>query len=105
MARYDVYRNESAASGKRFPYLLAVQSDLLDGLHTCVVVPLGRAAAVDGKPVDRLMPSVSLDGEAWLMYTPQLAAVPCAILRQRVGNLGEQVQAITSALDFLFSGI
>ncbi|WP_049621083.1 CcdB family protein [Frateuria defendens] len=105
MARFDVYRNEDAASSKRFPYLLAVQSELLDGLHTCVVVPLGRASAVGGKPMERLMPGLALDGETWLMYTPQLAAVRTAILRKRIGNLSDQGPAILAALDFLFSGI
>jgi toxin CcdB len=105
MARFDVYRNENAASGKRFPYLLAVQSELLENLHTCVVVPLGKASTVDGKPMDKLMPSVTVDGAAWTMYTPELAAVPVTILRKRIENLWQQRDAIQGALDFLFSGI
>lgn len=105
MARFDVYRNENAASSKRFPYLLAVQSELLENLHTCVVVPLGKVSTVGGKPMDRLMPSVNVDGADWTMYTPELAAVPVTILRKRIENLRQQHHVIQGALNFLFSGI
>lgn len=105
MARFDVFRNEQAPGNKRFPYLLVVQSDLLEELRTCVVVPLGRAAVVGGKSMQGLMPTLQLDGNDWVMYTPQLAAIAASALRQRVANLQEQHHAILAALDFLFSGI
>jgi toxin CcdB len=105
MARFDVYRNEQAPGNKRFPYLLVVQSELLEDLHTCVVVPLGRSAVVGGKSMERLMPTLQMEGAPWVMYTPELAAVPAAALRQRSGNLHGQSDAIRNALDFLFSGI
>ncbi|MCX7514578.1 CcdB family protein [Frateuria sp. STR12] len=105
MARFDVFRNEHAPGNKQFPYLLAVQSDLLAELRTCVVVPLGRASTVGGRAMDKLMPELQLDGDAWVMYTPELAALPASALRRKVANLKEQSHAILCALDFLFSGI
>jgi toxin CcdB len=105
MARFDVFRNEQAPGNKRFPYLLVVQSDLLEDLRTCVVVPLGRAALVAGKSMDKLMPTLELEGAGWVMYTPELAAIPVAALRQRLTNLHEQSHTILCALDFLFSVI
>ena len=104
MARFDVFRNEHPSS-KRFPYFLTVQSDLLEGLTTCVIVPLGRAAVVSGKVAQTLTPTLDIGGEAMVMYTPELAAVPVTALRKRVGNLKHQRDAIVRALDFLFSGI
>jgi toxin CcdB len=38
--QFDVYRNPDASTRSRFPYLLDIQSDLLDSLSTRVVVPL-----------------------------------------------------------------
>ena len=38
--QFDVYHNKNAASKGRFPYLLDVQTELLDSLETRVVVPL-----------------------------------------------------------------
>lgn len=105
MARFDVYRNESPRSAKCFPYFLSVQSELLDSLETCVVVPLGRATVVGGKPTQTLTPAVQVDGESYLMYTPELGAVSASILRHRVANLDDQRDAILRALGFLFSGI
>jgi len=40
MAQFDVYRNAHPATRARVPYLLDVQSDLLETLATRVVVPL-----------------------------------------------------------------
>ena len=50
MAQFDVYRNPNAASRARIPYLLDVQSGLLDPLATRIVVP--RKAL--GEPVGNL---------------------------------------------------
>jgi len=40
MAQFDVHRNLDARSRNTFPYLLDVQTGLLDVLSTRVVVPL-----------------------------------------------------------------
>ena len=44
MTQFTVYRNKNPRSRATFPYLLDVQSDLLDGLQTRVVIPLTKAA-------------------------------------------------------------
>jgi toxin CcdB len=105
MACYDVYKNENAQSNKRFPYFLAVQSDLLRPLATCVVVPLGRTAVVSGRPTESLTPMLDIAGEAMVMYTPEIAAVYVNALKKRVCNVAKQRDAIMRALDFLFSGV
>jgi toxin CcdB len=105
MARFDVFKNENAQSGKRFPYFLAVQSELLEPLATCVVVPLGRAVVVSNRPTQTLTPTLDVNGESMVMYTPEIAAVYANVLRKRVCNLGDQHDAIVRALDFLFSGV
>lgn len=105
MARHDVYLNEHAQSRKRFPYFLAVQSDLLEGLATVVIVPLGKPGVVEGKLAQTLTPRLDVEGESLVMYTPELAAVPATFLRKRIGNIDQQRDTILRALDFLFSGI
>jgi toxin CcdB len=105
MARFDVFKNESAQSGKRFPFFLSVQSELLEPLATCVVVPLGRATVVANRPTQTLTPTLDVNGEAMVMYTPEIAAVYANMLRKHVCNLGTQHAAIVHALDFLFSGV
>ena len=105
MKRFDVYRNEVAGSSRRFPFFLVLQSDLLQNLATAVIAPLGRASVVGGKLVEGLAPEVDIDGERYVMYTPELAAVSTTILRKHVGNVEAQREKIVRALDVLFSGI
>jgi len=104
MARFDVFRNPNAATAKRFPYLLAVQSDILADLATQIVVPLGKAAVVANRPADRLTPLLEVDGETLVMFTPELGPIPQTLLRKHVTNLESQRDRIRDALGFLFSG-
>jgi toxin CcdB len=105
MKRFDVFRNESAQASRKFPFFLVLQSDLLQQLTTAVVAPIGRASIVGGKLVDTLAPVLEIEGESFVLYTPELAAIPASILRKRVANLDDQREKIVRALDFLFSGI
>ena len=104
MARFEVYRN-SGAHAVEVPYLLDVQSDLLHGLETRVVVPLRRRDRFPAVPIpERLMPVFEVEGTACLMETPKLAAVPLRLLKTPVVSLAEGQARITGALDFLFQG-
>jgi toxin CcdB len=105
MACYDVFKNENAHSSKRFPYFLAVQSDLLEPLATCVIVPLGRASVVANRPAQSLTPTLDIEGESMVMYTPEIAAVYVNVLRKRVCNVAKQRDSIMRALDFLLTGV
>ena len=105
MKRFDVFKNESAQTSRKFPFFLLLQSDLLQQLTTAVVAPLGRASIVGGKLVGTLAPVLEIDGESFVMYTPELAAIPASVLRKRVANLDDQREAIVRAVDFLFCGI
>jgi toxin CcdB len=105
MRRFDVFRNESPRTGRRFPYFLVVQSELLTGLSTCVVIPLGRASVVAGRLAQSLTPELTIDDGSYVMYTPEIGPVPSVVLRKQIGNLEAQRDTILRALDFLFSGI
>lgn len=50
MAQFIVYRNKNARTKPIFPFLVDVQSDLLEDLQTRVVIPLSKAAALTKKP-------------------------------------------------------
>lgn len=104
MARWDVYRNPGAQATTT-PYLLDVQSDLLDGLDTRMVIPLRNLAhfPVMHLPT-RLTPVFRIIGTECMLETPKMAAVPARILRGPVASLSAEHVAITGALDFLFQG-
>jgi toxin CcdB len=105
MKRFDVFRNANPRSAKTVPYLVLVQSELLDDLPTRVVVPLVRAQALEGKPASRLNPSFEIEGEDLFLLTQQLGAVSAKSLSVRVSSLEGSRDAVVQALDFLFSGI
>ena len=102
MARFDVYRNPGAHTAET-PYLPDVQSDLLHGLETRVVVPLRRR---DRFPVaslpNNLTPVFKVNGIECLLETPKLAAMPLRLLKKPVTSLATSQFKITAALDFLF---
>lgn len=98
MAKYDVFHNPSGNG-----FLLDVQTDLLSGLNTRVVVPL---LPMSGSPMPaaRLNPTFEIDGECVVMVTQYLAAVPSSLLNSRVGDLNEDFEQITIAIDMLMQG-
>ena len=105
MRRFDVFHNEDARTRERVPYFVVLQSDLLGGLNTVVVAPIGMAKVVEDKPATTLMPVVVLDDTEFVVYLPELAAVPARLMRKRVANLESSRDLMTRGLDLLFSGI
>lgn len=105
MAQFDVYRNPNAATRARIPYLLDVQSDLLDPLTTRIVVPLCKPDVLSGKPAERLNPAFEVEGRKLLMLTPELAGVSRKALGEQVTNLAAERAAIIAALDLVLTGI
>ena len=104
MARFDVHANPGASAGST-PYLLDVQSDLLDGLDSRMVIPLRHVAQfAKVKLPSRLMPVLRVGDEDYLLETPKLGAVPRRILKAPVASLRHEQTQITAALDFLFQG-
>lgn len=104
MPCFDVYRHAGPGSVDT-PYLMDVQADLLDVLDTRMVVPLRRRdrLAIARVPPD-LMPMFDIEGVAFVLEMPKLAAVPARLLKRRVCSLAEHRAQITAALDFLFQG-
>ncbi|MCF8169245.1 MAG: CcdB family protein [Rhodoferax sp.] len=104
MARFDVYPNPGAHAGTT-PYLLDVQSDLLDGLDSRKAIPLRSLDQfANVKLPTRLTPVLKVLGKDYLLETPKMGAVPQRILKVRVASLSDDQTRITSALDFLFQG-
>ena len=104
MAQFTVYKNKNPRSKTTYPLLLDAQADLLNELQTRLVIPLTRAPALTKKPITRLTPSIDIDGEQYLLMTPQLAAIARSELGAAVGSVGDQRSPIILALDLLITG-
>lgn len=97
MARFEVFRD---ARGR---LLLDVQTDLLPTLNTRLVVPLLPTASVP-PPMKRLQPVLSFGGEAFVMATQLMAAIPARNLGRPVGSLDDHYDQIIAAIDMIFLG-
>ena len=104
MAQFTVYRNKNARTKATFPYLLDVQSNLLEDLQTRVVIPLSKAPRLTRKPVSQLTPILRFEGETYVLMTPELAGIARNELGPATGSLAEHRDAILAATDFLLTG-
>lgn len=104
MAQFDVYLNQNATTRKDIPYLLDVQSDLLDTLATRVVVPLVFAKEM-GLAAKHLNPQFKIKGTAVVMSTAELAGISNRSLGNKIASLMNKRDEIIAALDLLFTGI
>ncbi len=104
MAQFTVYRNKDARSKAVFPLLVDVQSDLLEDLHTRVVIPLSKSAALTKRPVSQLTPTIEFEDTSYVLVTPQLAGVARGDLGAETGSLAHSRDKILAAMDFLLLG-
>ncbi|HOM12586.1 MAG TPA: CcdB family protein [Rubrivivax sp.] len=101
MPRFDVYANPSSAERRLTPYFLDVQNDYIDGLDSRVVIPLRRESAF-GPRARGLHPLLQVNGDAVVLDTAALGAVPRAELRKPVAHLSDAREPVQAALDALF---
>ena len=104
MAHFDVFRNPDSRTAGVIPYLIAVQSALLESLPGCVVVPLATPESLETMPILQLNPKVDVAGTPLVMLTQDIATIPRRLLKHPVANLSQQREEILAALDFLFTG-
>ena len=105
MGQFSVYKNKNPRSKTAFPFLVDVQSSLLDELQTRVVIPLAKSPELAKKPISKLSPLVEVQGQKYVLLTPQLAGISRSDLGAEVPNIAEPRDAVIAALDCLITGI
>ena len=101
MPRFDVYANPNPrASHAR---LLDVQSDLvLTSTRWCVPLSMLKP---DMPVMSGAQALLVLEEQSWLLDTPNVLAMPAALLRQPQGRLTPEDQLrVETALDFMLRG-
>lgn len=97
MAQFDLFRLEGGQ------LVVDLQTDLIGIDASRLVAPLreaGRYVAFPG-----LTPSIELNGTVWIVRVQEMAAIPGVELRDRVGSLADQRDALKRALDILIDGV
>jgi toxin CcdB len=104
MAQYDVYPNPSASAADGIPYVVVIQSDLLDALATRLTMPL---AAMDfqGHAPAILCPVINVKGQRLHALAHYAAPLPAKLLRRPVENVAAQGSVLIAALDAVLAGV
>ena len=102
MPQFSAYANPRA-SRLRAPYLLDMQSNLVD-LSTRVFAPLIKASYF-GEPMPRLNPVFELDGEMLVLSPAEMTAILVRELGAPITQFDERRTDILAALDLLFTGV
>ena len=102
MARFDLYRTPGK-NRQGVPYLVEVQSNVISGLATRLVIPLRPLTGMPVASMPRdLFPTIAVNGEQFYLDTPQMGAIPLAELRERAGSAHAYQFEIQTALDRVF---
>ncbi len=105
MAQFRVYENNNRTTKQRVPYLLDIQSDLLDDLQTTVVIPLALKSTIGKASMTKLCPVLEINGEEFVAVASQLAGVERKVLGKEIEDFSHYQAEVIAAVDFLISGI
>jgi len=105
MCQFDVYANLSRATRKAYPLIVDIQSNVISEIATRIVVPLGKKALFRSEELKGLTPTITYEGEDFLLLIPQIASMPAKALKDPIGSLSHLRDEIIAALDFAITGI
>lgn len=105
MAQFVAYENPNKGTKKTYPYLLDIQSNLLDDLRTTVVIPLCPANLAGKAAITKLCPVLEIDGEPFVALTQQIAGIARKSLGKKAVSLSQYRPEIIAAVAFIISGI
>jgi len=108
MAQWDVYVNPSPRARDDLPFVIDVQSDLLSGLATRLVLPFAPAPA--GTPLPpglprRMSPRFDIAGHEVQLVPTEAGTVDASLLKRRVVSLRPEAHRIVDAYDAVISGV
>lgn len=102
MAQFDVHPTRYPGA----PFVVDVQSPLLDHLETRAVLPLEPVSKTTGHHLEKLHPVIDILGEAYVLNTAEVSHLILSDLKPAVLSLANSHrQVILDALDFLLHGI
>ncbi len=105
MAQFIAYKNPNGRTKKLYPYLLDIQSTLLDDLRTTIVIPLSPESISGNTAISKLCPKIRIDGKSFVAMTQQIAGIDRSALGKEAYDLSSYRPDIIAAFDFVISGI
>jgi toxin CcdB len=105
MAQFTAYENPNKTTKKTYPYLLDIQSNLLEDLRTTVVIPLCATGLAGKAAITKLCPIVEIEGKKFIALTQQIAGINRNSLGKKAADLSKYRSEIIAAMDFVISGV
>ncbi len=105
MTQFVVYENANHIKKKTYPYLLDIQSNLLDELRTTIVIPLCPKSVTGTAVISKLCPILEIDNKDFVALTQQMAGIDRKVLGEEICDLSHYRSEIIAPLDFIISGI
>jgi len=102
MPQFDVHRN-LGRSRALYPFLIVVQSGLLDRWERRVVVPLSVVDPGVPLPDALLNPVLVVDGRRCILAAQEIGNVPRDALGEVVMNLRDEAETIIGAIDWMLN--
>jgi toxin CcdB len=104
MAQFQIYSNNNKSTKDVYPYLIDVQSQILESLETRLVIPLVLSSVLQNKQITKLTPTISIKGKDHAILTSQMAGISKKHLGSFIVDVSDRRQELISAIDFLISG-
>lgn len=105
MAQFFAYKNPNPRTRVQYPYLLDIQSDLLSGLRTTIVIPLTPTNMAAPMSLSRLNPTFVIDCDSFTAITQDIAGIDRNQLGAQACDLSAYRSEIIAAVDFVLTGI
>jgi toxin CcdB len=103
LRQYEVFDNPSPRSRPVAPYVVVIQSHLLEGLPSAIAAPLLIAARAERFPY--LSIPVRFRGSDFVLSMFELATFDMRELRDALGDLTEHHDEIVRGLQRIFIGV
>lgn len=101
--QFDVHRNPVTAARRAYPYVVVMQSPLVDLGSARIVAPLVSRAALPAA-TGRLTPVIRVASEEYVAMVPSLASIPARDLGTAVESAAYARTELLAAVDLLFFG-
>ena len=105
MSQFDVYSNSNSRTKSMYPLLVDVQNDVLDILHSRLVIPLSAKSKNEKTYPKKFCPILTIDGEDYFLLTYLMTSVSLQILNEYVCSIKSQRNEIVAAIDFAVTGV
>jgi len=105
MPQFDIYANPNKKSRSAYPFIIDIQSNLIDDLATRIVAPLALYTKFKDEELKKLTLRVSYQEQELVILIPQITSMPANLLKEPIGTLVHLRDEIIAALDFAFTGI